>query len=39
MIEGDPTSRIGDVRNVRLVVKDGVLYDPAALCREVGIRP
>ena len=39
VIEGDPTSRIGDVRNVRLVVKDGVFYDPAALCREVGIRP
>jgi imidazolonepropionase-like amidohydrolase len=39
VIEGDPTARIGDVRNVRLVVKDGVFYDPAALCREVGIRP
>ena len=39
VVEGDPTTRIGDVRNVRLVVKDGVLYDPAALCREMGIRP
>ncbi|MET0619834.1 MAG: amidohydrolase family protein [Thermoanaerobaculia bacterium] len=39
VIEGDPTTRIGDVRNVRLVVKDGVFYEPAALCREVGMRP
>jgi imidazolonepropionase-like amidohydrolase len=39
VIDGDPTSRIGDVRKVRLVIKDGVLYNPAALCREVGMRP
>jgi imidazolonepropionase-like amidohydrolase len=39
LVDGDPATRIGDVRNLRLVVKDGVFYDPAALCRELGIRP
>lgn len=35
----DPTQRIGDLRRVRLVVKDGAILDPDALCREVGIGP
>jgi imidazolonepropionase-like amidohydrolase len=39
LVDGDPTRMIGDVRRVRLVVKDGALFDPDALCREVGIRP
>ncbi|MEP6994880.1 MAG: amidohydrolase family protein, partial [Acidobacteriota bacterium] len=39
VVDGDPTSRIGDIRRVSLVVKDGALYDPAALCREMGIQP
>jgi imidazolonepropionase-like amidohydrolase len=38
-VDGDPTRAIGDVRRVRLVVKDGALFDPDALGREVGIRP
>jgi len=39
LVEGDPTVRISDVRNVRLVVKNGKVYDPAKLCAELGIRP
>jgi imidazolonepropionase-like amidohydrolase len=39
VVEGNPGSRIGDIRRIRLVVKDGAIYDPAALCREMGIRP
>jgi hypothetical protein len=39
LVEGDPTVAISDVRKVRLVVKDGAIYDPAALRRELGIRP
>jgi predicted amidohydrolase YtcJ len=39
LVEGDPTRTIGDVRRVRLVVRGGVVLDPDALCREVGIRP
>jgi imidazolonepropionase-like amidohydrolase len=39
LVDGDPTRTIGDVRRVRLVVKDGAVFDPDALCREVGIRP
>jgi imidazolonepropionase-like amidohydrolase len=39
LVEGDPARTIGDVRRVRLVVKDGALYDPDELCRALGIRP
>ena len=31
VIAGDPSSRIGDVRNVQLVFKHGIGYDPAKL--------
>jgi imidazolonepropionase-like amidohydrolase len=39
LVDGDPSRTIGDVRRVRLVVKDGAVFDPDALCREVGIQP
>lgn len=39
LIDGDPARRISDIRNVHLVIKDGVLYDPAALDRASGITP
>jgi imidazolonepropionase-like amidohydrolase len=35
IVRGDPSSRIGDVRNVEVVMKDGVGYDPAALTDSV----
>jgi hypothetical protein len=39
LIEGDPSKSIGDVRKTSLVIKDGVLFDPAKLYEQVGIRP
>ncbi|PYP65341.1 MAG: amidohydrolase [Gemmatimonadetes bacterium] len=35
MVSGDPSTRIGDVRNVQLVFKQGVGYDPAKLIESV----
>jgi hypothetical protein len=35
VIAGDPSVRIGDVRNVQIVFKQGVGYDPAKLIASV----
>jgi Amidohydrolase family len=39
LVDGDPAARIADIRRVVLTVKDGVVYDPAALWSEVGVKP
>jgi len=39
LIDGDPTADIRDIRRVVLTVKDGVVYDPAKLFGEVGVKP
>jgi imidazolonepropionase-like amidohydrolase len=39
LVEGDPARRVSDIRRVSLVVKDGVVYEPAALYRSIGVRP
>jgi len=39
LIDGDPAARISDVRKAVLTVKDGVVYRPAELYRELGVRP
>lgn len=39
LVDGHPAERISDIRRMRLVVKDGVLYEPVALYRAVGVRP
>jgi imidazolonepropionase-like amidohydrolase len=39
LVEGDPTRRISDIRRASLVVKDGRLYEPAALYKSIGVRP
>ncbi len=39
LVDGDPAARISDVRRPVMVVKNGVVYDPAVICRALGIRP
>ncbi|MGH9440972.1 MAG: amidohydrolase family protein [Thermoanaerobaculia bacterium] len=39
LVDGDPTSHIGDIRRVMMVVKNGVRFDPAELDRSVGVTP
>lgn len=39
LIDGQPDQTISDIRRVVLTVKGGVVYDPAALYREVGVKP
>jgi hypothetical protein len=38
-VAGDPTQDISAVRNTKLVVKDGVLYDPARIYEAIGVQP
>jgi len=35
VIDGDPSTRIGDIRKVSMVFKQGVGYDPAKLIASV----
>ena len=37
VIDGDPVSRISDIRRVETIVKDGVVYKSAELYRAVGV--
>jgi hypothetical protein len=39
LIDGDPATRISDVRHPTLIIKDGVIYEPAALYKALGIKP
>lgn len=39
LIDGDPTADIRDIRRVVLTVKDGLVYDPAKLYAEIGVKP
>ena len=39
LVDGDPTTRISDIRRVILTVKDGVLYDTAGLWQVLGVKP
>ena len=39
LIDGDPAKRISDVRRTALVMKDGALYEPAALYKALGVKP
>ena len=39
LIDGDPAVRISDVRKPVVTVKDGVVYRPAELYGELGVRP
>ena len=39
LIDGDPTKNISDIRKTAVVVKDGVIYQPAELYTELGVKP
>ncbi|MBV9960295.1 MAG: amidohydrolase family protein, partial [Acidobacteria bacterium] len=39
LVDGNPTARISDIRRVSLVVKDGNVYQTAALYKSIGVRP
>jgi imidazolonepropionase-like amidohydrolase len=39
LIDGDPTQRIGDLRNTAIVMKGGLLFDPESLFQAAGMRP
>jgi imidazolonepropionase-like amidohydrolase len=38
VVRGDPSARIGDVRNVEIVFRQGIGYDPAKLIASVAGR-
>ncbi len=39
LVEGDPTKDLRDLRRITTVVKDGKVYDPAAIEKALGIQP
>jgi imidazolonepropionase-like amidohydrolase len=39
LVEGDPARHISDIRRVRTVIRDGVIYQAADLDRALGVKP
>lgn len=39
LVNGDPTADISAIRQVSLVLKEGVAYDPSEIYETLGIRP
>jgi hypothetical protein len=37
LVDGDPVADMGDIEHTDLVMKDGVIYDPAAIYRTMGV--
>src|SRR5688572_7665622 len=38
IVDGNPAQRISDIRRVTYVMKDGLVYDPAAMYGAIGVR-
>ena len=38
IVDGNPVERISDIRRVSYVMKDGAVYDPAAMYGAIGVR-
>jgi len=39
LVDGNPAAHVGDVRNVKIVVKDGIVYQTADLDLALGVQP
>ena len=39
IVDGNPAERISDIRKIKKVIKDGMIYDVADLQRAIGLRP
>ena len=39
LVDGDPTKEISAIRNINLVMKDGVAYYPSEIYEAMGIKP
>ncbi len=39
LVRGNPVASIGDIRHVDLVIKDGLLFDPAKVYATLGVQP
>src|SRR6267378_1486045 len=39
LLDGDPVADMGNIRHADLVMKDGVIYDPSAVYRTLGVLP
>lgn len=39
LVDCNPAARVSDIRRVVTVVKDGVVFDPAALYESLGVKP
>jgi hypothetical protein len=39
MIDGDPATRIEDIHNATIVIKDGRVFRPAQIEQAMGIAP
>jgi imidazolonepropionase-like amidohydrolase len=39
LVDGDPSAHVSDIRKVKTVVKDGVVYQSSELYQSLGVRP